>query len=260
MTAPPPVVLHVPHAATELPPMYRDQFVLTDRELARELELLTDHHTDILFQVPVELATTVTFPVSRLLVDPERFEDDAHESMAKRGMGVIYERTAHQQPLRRPLTAAERETLLARYYRPHHAALTAAVEAALASHYRCLVIDAHSFPAAPLPYELDQLLDRPDYCIGTDDYHTPAELTRLAVSSFAELGASVAVNRPFAGSIVPMRHYGRDPRVESVMIEVNRALYLDPPDTATKAERFDLARVAVGKSIEQLAAYARRAN
>lgn len=260
MTAPPPVILHVPHAATELPPMFRDQFVLTDRELARELELLTDHHTDILFQVPAELATTVTFPLSRLLVDPERFEDDAQEPMSQRGMGVIYSKTAHQQTLRRPLTAEERETLLARYYRPHHTALTAAVEAALAAHHRCLVIDAHSFPAAPLPYELDQLVDRPDYCIGTDDYHTPAELTRLAVSSFAALGASVVVNRPFAGSIVPMRHYGRDKRVSSVMIEVNRALYLDPPDTAARGEQFEQVRASVQQCIERLAAYARRAD
>lgn len=256
MTLPPPVVLHVPHAATAIPQPFRDQFVLTDRELARELELLTDHHTNALFAFPAELATTVTFPVSRLLVDPERFEDDDQEPMAKRGMGVVYARTAHQQPLRRPLDAEERETLLARYYRPHHAALTAAVEAALATHNRCLVIDAHSFPAVPLPHEPDQHPDRPDYCIGTAEYHTPVELGRLAVDCFAELGASVEVNRPFSGSIVPMRYYQRDKRVSSVMIEVNRALYLDPPDKPTRGERFEQVRAAVRQCLERLAAYA----
>ena len=34
-------------------------------------------------------------------------------------------------------------------------------------------------------------------------------------------------NRPYAGSIVPADSYGRDPRVCSVMIEVNRALYIN---------------------------------
>jgi N-formylglutamate deformylase len=37
----------------------------------------------------------------------------------------------------------------------------------------------------------------------------------------------VAVNTPFAGTIVPMSHYGKDRRVSSIMIEINRGLYLN---------------------------------
>jgi hypothetical protein len=37
----------------------------------------------------------------------------------------------------------------------------------------------------------------------------------------------VAVDTPFSGALVPARHYRRDPRVQSVMVEVNRRLYLD---------------------------------
>jgi N-formylglutamate deformylase len=107
------------------------------------------------------------------VLDPERFESDDEEIMAARGMGVVYTRTSEQTPLRRTLAAHEREELLARWYRPHHAGLTAAVAAAIGGRGHCLVIDAHSFPARPLSYELDQNPDRPDICIGTNDFHTP---------------------------------------------------------------------------------------
>jgi N-formylglutamate amidohydrolase len=35
------------------------------------------------------------------------------------------------------------------------------------------------------------------------------------------------VNRPFAGALVPNAYYGQDQRVQSVMIEVRRDLYMD---------------------------------
>jgi N-formylglutamate deformylase len=166
-------VIHLPHAATRVPLEVRDQFVLTDEQLGDEIRLMTDHLTDELFAVPEAMALAVRFPVSRLVVDPERFESDEQEPMAARGMGVLYERTCRQTLLRRPLTPPERQALLDRWYRPHHAALTAAVATVLQSRDSCLIIDAHSFPAAPLPYETDQDLDRPDICIGSDDFHTP---------------------------------------------------------------------------------------
>jgi N-formylglutamate amidohydrolase len=160
----------VPHASTVVPDDVIGQFVVSPAELALEVDLMTDHLTDRLYASPY--ATIVRFPVSRLVVDPERFESDDREVMASRGMGVIYTRTSGGAWLRRVLTTDERERLLDRYYRPHHAALTAAVAEQLDRHGHCLIIDAHSFPSRPLPYELQQDVNRPDICIGTDDFHT----------------------------------------------------------------------------------------
>ena len=36
-----------------------------------------------------------------------------------------------------------------------------------------------------------------------------------------------ARNHPFSGPIVPMKHYRKDQRVQSLMIEINRWLYLE---------------------------------
>ena len=240
----PAAVLHLPHAATLVPMDVREQFVLTDKQLADEIRLMTDHLTDELFAVPEAMALAVRFPVSRLVVDPERFEADEHEPMAARGMGVVYERTCRQTRLRRPLIEPEREALLQRWYRPHHQALTASVATVLQAQDTCLIIDAHSFPSIPLPYEADQDPDRPDICLGSDDFHTSPALMNLAMTLCWEAGWTVAVNRPFAGALVPMAYFRRDARVRSLMIEVNRRLYLNE-QTGARGTTFDQCRATL---------------
>jgi N-formylglutamate deformylase len=123
----------------------------------------------------------------------------------------------------------ERERLLDRWYRPRHQRLAAAVDRVLERRGRCLLIDAHSFPSSPLPYELDQELRRPDICIGTDPFHTPPALVAFAASVVGDLGWTAGVDRPFSGALVPMPYYGADRRVSAIMIEVNRRRYLDEP-------------------------------
>jgi len=254
-TMPPALVLHIPHASLVVPSDVAAGFLLTPEQIEHELLVMTDHYTHELFALPSDLATTVAFPVSRIIVDPERFTEDADEAMARKGMGVIYERTASGQPLRRPPSAPERRGLLARFYEPHHAALTTAVQAALDAHGACLVLDGHSFPARALPYEDDQSCDRPDICIGTDTTHTPAWLRDFALRTFKELGWSVAVDRPFAGALVPMRFYGKERRVRALMVEVNRGLYVDEQSGA-KLPGFDGVRERVEGAVRGIAAHA----
>ena len=174
--------------------------------------------------------------MSRLVVDPERFADDALEPMAARGMGAVYTATTEGAPLRIGAPASRRADLLDRFYEPHHAELQTAVETVLDATGRCLIIDAHSFPSRPLPCDLDQNPVRPDVCIGTDPFHTPVQLAVDAAAGFAALGLEVAIDRPYSGSIVPTRWHQTDERVRSVMIEVNRRLYMDPATGEKSAE------------------------
>ncbi len=90
----------------------------------------------------------------------------------------------------------------------------------------CLIIDGHSFPALPLPYELNQTDFRPDFCLGTDDFHTPEELVAKVEKISDSYGYSTARDQPFSGAIIPMKHYRKDRRVQSLMIEINRWLSL----------------------------------
>ena len=250
--SPRPLVLHIPHASLLIPTDLAADFLLTPEQLDHELLAMTDRYTDELFALPSTLATTVAFPVSRVVVDPERFADDDREPMARKGMGVVYTRTSSGRPLRRPPSVAQRRDLLARFYEPHHAALTTAVDRALAAHGTCLVLDGHSFPTRPLPYEDDQDPDRADICLGTDASHTPAWLRDAAARTFEALGWSVAIDRPFVGALVPMRFYGKDLRVRALMIEVRRGLYMDERSGA-RGPAFDEVRERIGGALRTIA-------
>ena len=202
--------------------------------IKQELLLMTDWYTDELFDHSIGKA--VIAPVSRLVCDVERFSHDEQESMASRGMGFCYEKGSMNQEIK-DCTAEYKDETLWRYYAPHHIALTDAVESALARSQRALVLDCHSFSPEPLPYEPMQSDDRPEICIGTDEYHTSRGLTDAVVRFFRKRKFSVSLNNPYSGTIVPLRYYRKDKRVQSIMIEVNRGLYLEP-GTSDKSAGF----------------------
>lgn len=247
----PRVVVHVPHASTVIPEDVAPTLMLTPQELETELVAMTDWFTDELFALAPALACTVRFPVSRLVVDPERFTNDEQEPMASQGMGVVYTHTSHGRPLRRATSATERSALLARYYDPHHRALTTAVSAAVDAHGSCFIVDGHSFLSTPLPYEPDQRTARPEVCIGTDPHHTPTWLRDVAVAAFGRAGFQIEVDRPFAGALVPMTFYRRDARVTALMVEVNRSLYLDEM-TARRTDGFAEVRRRICHALKEL--------
>ncbi|MDQ3408144.1 MAG: N-formylglutamate amidohydrolase [Chloroflexota bacterium] len=220
-----PVVGHVPHASTAIPGPVREEILLDDEGLARELVRLTDWHTDELFDWLGDRGGAMFVNrLSRLVFDPERFADDAQEPMAAVGLGAVYTRTASGERLRE-LTQEGRAQRIARLFEPYHAALSELVGSQLARFGRCTLIDCHSFATLPLPSESDQRPDRPDICIGTDPSHTPPELAAGLERGFAVEGFRVRRDAPFSGCLVPLRYYRRERRVASVMIEVRRGLY-----------------------------------
>jgi N-formylglutamate deformylase len=115
------LLLHVPHASVEIPEAIRGQFIIGDAELSQEINLMTDHCTDWLMAPlhlpPVQMTIS---PVSRLVVDMERFADDKQEVMSKVGMGVFYTIGSQKEVIRSQLEDNERAALLLNYYLPHH--------------------------------------------------------------------------------------------------------------------------------------------
>lgn len=236
------IITHIPHSSRSIPDDVRDQFIVSDAELMKQLDILTDHYTDELFTINHPEVANLKFPVSRFVVDPERFDDDSQEPMSKQGQEVIYMKTTDLKPLRRTLQDTERTALLNQYYRPHHQVLETLVEMALSAHGKALIIDGHSFPNKPLAVDLNQQADRPDICLGTDSFHTPQQLIDDCTELFRNAGFSVEVNHPYAGTMVPLKYYGKDNRVSSILIEVNRRVYLrdEPVDLTRTAGFFEL--------------------
>ncbi len=77
-------------------------------------------------------------------------------------------------------------------------------------------------------------------------------LASRAVWAFARRGFSVALNKPFPGAITPLKFYGREPRVQSLMIEVRRDLYMDEL-TGAKLPAFDSVKAQIGEALNELA-------
>lgn len=243
MTTRPPAIVHIPHSSTYIPATEAARLAVGGDQLRLELLRMTDWFTDELFDLPRNQASRVMYPYSRLLVDPERYEDDARETMAERGMGAVYTRTSHGATLRADLAPRERKRLLETYYHHYHETLTRTVAAAVDTHGRCLILDAHSFPTTPLPCDQDQAPDRPDICIGTDAVHTPPALRDAAAQAFTDAGYRVAIDRPYEGTMVPAAFLGA-PRVQSIMVEVRRGLYMDEA-TGSRNGTFAATRLAL---------------
>ena len=241
-----PWILHVPHASAEIPAAVRARIVLDDDELGAELTAMTDAHTDLLAgcigeRVKQGRPWSFINRVSRLVVDPERFADSS-EVMNRVGMGAVYTRTSTGAPLRTD-DEVHRAWLIAAYFEPYSRALAALVDDRLSVTGRAVILDVHSFPTSPLPYELYPNDQRPTFCLGTDARHTPSQLVDAAQAAFSGLG-SVAVNQPFRGTYVPLRHYGHDDRVESIMLEIRRDAYLHRDGTPNRAAIERLAKAA----------------
>ena len=113
------------------------------------------------------------------------------------------------------------------YYLKHHAKLEKLVENKLNDYGRAIIIDCHSFSNKPFETDLIKDTVRPDFCIGTDSFHTPQYLIDLIVNGLKSFGYSVEINNPYEGTIVPLKHYKINDNVQSIMIEVNRKLYID---------------------------------
>ncbi|MFD3496959.1 N-formylglutamate amidohydrolase [Streptomyces sp. NPDC058676] len=224
-----PVILHVPHSAREIPPGVRAGIVLDDAELERELDHITDAHTAEIAAEASRLSPVAPWRfvnrLSRLVVDPERFPDEREEMLAV-GMGAVYTRTTHREPLRPADT--DPEPLIARYFRPYAQAMTDAVAERLAVAGRAVIIDVHSYPTGALPYELHGEGPRPPVCLGTDSFHTPPGLLAAAREAFAGCG-EIGLDSPFGGAYVPLEFYGTEPRVGALMVEIRRDTYMSEP-------------------------------
>jgi len=228
---------------------------LDDNTLKEELLRMTDLHTELVAEGNWADAV-VSAEVSRLVVDVERFREDKEESMAAVGMGAVYTQT-HNQRIMRRLMPERREELLKRYYDPHHLKLEQTVDSAIARTGRCLIIDVHSFPSTPLPCDSDQDKDRPQICIGTDDYHTPVPLAKATMEFYRKQGYIVKQNSPFSGSIVPRSYYLKAPLVQSIMIEINRSIIHDEKTGAIQAGGLEILK-GVRLLVEEVSAYCRQ--
>ncbi len=267
-----PILVSTPHSSPHVPHWILARMMQTgegEAALRRRLLKEGDPFTDALFHIP-DAETTVNAPASRFVADLNRERDEGGEN------GVIkltdFERRAFY-PTGYSLSAQEREARLALYYDPYHAALDKALRGGGSGNPDRIrfFIDGHSMTAQGPAIGPDQGKPRPALCIGNfgdtegDPVSGPVscagplargireKLAALLKGPIADSGLAEgpALNHPFDGGHI-LRKYSQAPYgVPGVMIEVNRALYLDEESLAPIPGRVE----AISKAMSKLAAW-----
>ena len=218
------LLLHIPHSSTTFPSNSGWSF----DDFDEDEKLLIDYYTDELF-IPVSVTRQVTsmvFPFCRLFSDVERLINDPLE---KDGLGISYYRRASS----RIRSFSTLESAFALYADFHAEVAKKIVEIGEGT----LLVDCHSFSS--LPNLLNSNPPDIDICIGYNDDETCPNKGTIGniVQYFKARGYKVGINEPFSNSktfSVPVKYH-------SVMIEVNKKLYMDE-QTLEKTEGFERLR------------------
>ena len=241
----PRILFHVPHDGQVFPGELMKSVCIPENEFFKYHQTMADLHVSKLIPAPFHYHNTaICFEVSRLLCDVERFIGP-EEAMEKYGMGFCYSKAYDGKLIKTVTSELKEETL--KYYRRHHERLNEAVRR---SSDHTLLIDLHSFSTEIVPE--DYLTDKalPDICIGTDEVFTPQCLAESAKRVFPGAGYRVAENYPYSGCMIPeavLKCQERQ-RFSSIMIEVNKSVYLDEKETVVE-ENVDFIRRLLRKLI-----------
>lgn len=260
-----PIVVDSPHSGTAYP----DDFGSVLSGLALRQGEDTWVH-ELYASAPRHGATLLAADFPRAYIDPNRSLEDIDAALLSEpwpgpvtpgrktelGIGLVWRLMDGKPMYDRRLSVRELQGRIERCWRPYHAALHAALDAAAARWPRRWHLNVHSMPDEA--YRKLGLPDKPlaDFVLGNLDGSTCDDAT-LAVVEGALRGAgySVARNDPFKGVEI-IRASGQPSRGwHSLQIEVKRSLYMDR--TLQKNAGFTRLQQAIDGLLVALAAHAR---
>lgn len=229
-----PLVVSSPHSGRLIPVEERSLYAGP----VRPLELSGDLYVDELY-AGVELlgATFISSPYSRFVIDLNRLPDDLSPNAVEGAevqthagyygdRGLIWAVSGGGKSLyKRPLTNAEFQRRLTRYYNPYHDLLFAELRRLRDWFGYAILLDAHSMPSrAPGP-EGER---RPDVVPGDLFGRSCGPwVSELTAAFWKDQGLSVVPNVPYRGGGI-VRQHGRPERgIHAIQLELSRALYMD---------------------------------
>ena len=239
-----PYLVHLPHCGTTIQEEYQGDYLLSKEELDSNIIEYADLYTDELFEPLLGRFGGVKNEYSRLFFDPERYFDDEQEVMSQKGLGWFYEKAILED---KPLRHTDSKDRVADYYHRHYSELNRMTQQKLDLYGKCTIIDCHSFSNQRYWFQ-DPDVELPDICIGYDEEHVNMELVELLKEAFSDY--SVEINSPYSGSMVPSAFYEKSTDVKSVMIEINKRLYLDSENN--KGDGFEKIRWILDNVMTQL--------
>ncbi len=195
-------------------------------------------------------------------LDPRMFEDrlpafvNTKSARVFAGLGTVARVVANGEEIyNRKLTFDEVAKRIEDAYEPYHAALRGLIDETCKLFGHCIVIDCHSMPSVGGPMDNDPGNQRVDMVLGNNHGATcHTRLMNYVEAVLADAGYQVRINNPYSGGFTT-RHYGQPRRgIQTLQIEVNRALYMDEQAIA-KAAGFAQLQADLSRLIEALANY-----
>jgi len=215
-----PIIANLPHSGLRVPGAIAQTF--TPHQL-RSLPN-SDWHLQPLYDFLPSLGVTVMQAnYSRYVVDLNRAVKPP--LFGSFWSAVIPEQTAFKQDIytTKP-SKTEVRARIEQYYDPYHRRLTELLNNAIAQHGKVYLLDLHSFMG----------LITDEVCLGNARGKTCTQNTLDAVNnSFLSQGYQVVKNKVFTGGYIT-RHYGQQPNVEALQIEIRYPVYL--PEDQLKIE------------------------
>lgn len=213
-----PVIIDLPHSGTNIPNEMQKQLI--PGSILSNVDWFLPELYDFL---PQNGLTTLENQIHRYVVDPNRDAnltdldgDYRHE--------VVYSRSVFGKSIyQNPLIEAEIKERLVEFYQPYHAQLQKLVDEKLQKFDKIYLIDLHSF--AGYPGDTDAQVD--DIVLGNrSDTTSSIKLRELLTEQFQQKGYTVSNNYPFSGGFIT-QHYGQNPRVETMQIELSYHMYIE---------------------------------
>ena len=229
------LLIHIPHTSLRLPQGFWRDIVVNRKIIEHNLRFMADYKVDEL--VRDINCHKVIARYSRLYCDVERFQNDADEPMARLGMGAVYTHLPGSMQYRQ-VTPERREEIIKQAYEPHYVQLNKLSQKIVAQYSSCMMIDLHSYSDDLVRKLFGYTENLPDICLGYDAEWF-SENDALKLKTYIEkLGYNCALNYPYAGALVPMDFYrDKTPGLRSVMLEINRRVYLEGGTVRQEAAR-----------------------
>jgi len=150
-------------------------------------------------------------------------------TVSKRGLGLLKSKSRYGEPVHeRKLTVAEVMERLDRYHRPYYAELAQNLQRLKSSFGFVAQLSCHCMSAVGAPTHPDPGKDRPDFNLGNVNGKTSSkEFIEFVEATLKGLGYSVGMNFPYNGGELNSRFGDPKNGVESIMVEINKKLFMD---------------------------------
>lgn len=248
-----PVIVSIPHSGAWIPHDIRESIA---PEVLRECPGIDWHLRELYDFLPAMGVTTLIANIARIVVDLNRPSVFQPLYPGRQETCVVPLQTPQGQAIyQRPLDATAVQERIQHYWEPYQQQLQNLIDRTRHQFGQVILIDAHSVAAGAALLLCGMAAD---VYLGDRDGHTcnPALMQQVS-ETLHQHGYRTRRNDPYKGGYI-VDHYGREPGVQAMEIEVCQHIYMDErrPAPVPGAQRLSPARKALRDVLNQVICYA----